>query len=154
MDTTYTGMAVRMLRRKRFLQAAAETLREQVRFLEGECDACRSSADLLSAGRSYDALGAKEQLLDLLCRLEDSRRRLRVLEEELEQIRRAYALLSPYQQDLLDTFFASGEKNCAEVLAERYYRERSAVYRDRKKALEQFTLAVFGVFPEDDAGPY
>ena len=53
-------------------------------------------------------------------------------------------MLTPYQRDLLETFFVSGEKYCADRLCERYYKERSALYRDRKKALTEFAKAVFG----------
>ena len=65
-------------------------------------------------------------------------------EEALTVSRCAYGVLSSYQQDLLDTFFVGDEKYCADHLCERYYKERSTLYRDRKKALLAFTLAAFG----------
>ncbi len=65
-------------------------------------------------------------------------------ERELTLIACGYGVLTPYQRDLLETFFVSGEKYCADRLCERYYKERSALYRDRKKALSEFAKAVYG----------
>ena len=135
----YKTRAKTLLKTKRYLETAANALREQVAFLESACrerekETCDSDRPI----RSEDW----KQLLD---KLDDCRFRLHLLDEQLEQIHRAYELLTPYQRDLLDTFFASGSKNCAETLCERYYRERSAIYRDRQKALNEFTLAAFGV---------
>ena len=74
----------------------------------------------------------------------ECRERLGRAEEALSVIRCAYGVLSPYQQDLLETFFVGEEKYCADRLCEKYYKERSTLYRDRKKALAAFTLAAFG----------
>ena len=52
--------------------------------------------------------------------------------------------------NLLDTFFVSGEKYCAEKLCERHFKERSQIYRDRKKAIKRFSLAVFGNMETED----
>lgn len=144
MKERYTELAIRLLRRKPYLLSASEALREQIRFLEEEL-AVRRADPAREIGAAEDA---ERDTLCILQRLDDSRRRLRVMEEELEQIRRGYRLLDPYARDLLEIFFVSGEKNCAEKIAERYYKERSTIYRDRKKALESFVLAVFGVLPE------
>ena len=136
----YRTRAKTLLKRKRFLETAADALREQVLFLETESAARQN--DL--AARELRPIEA-EDWKRLLSKLDDCRFRLHLLEEQLEQIRRAYEVLTPYQRDLLETFFASGSRNCAETLCERYYRERSAIYRDRSKALDQFTIAAYGV---------
>ena len=108
--------SIELLRRKRYLEAAKEAAQERL-----ACD------------HPY----APE-------RAEDWQKRLSKAEEELTMIRCAYAVLTPYQRDLLDTFFVENGKYCADRLCEKYYKERSALYRDRRKALEAFTLAVFG----------
>lgn len=112
---TNVQKSIDLLRRKRFIEAAREAAREQL--------ACHS----------MDSAPWRE------CRA-----RLAKAEEALTVIHCAYGVLTPYQRDLLDTFFVSGEKYCADRLCERYYKERSALYRDRRKALEEFTLAAFG----------
>lgn len=141
----YTQAAIRMLKRKHLVQTAVHTLQEQIQFLEEELTSCRTSSyDSIRTGRCTENY-EEERRLSIMARLDDCRYRYRVLSEEVEQIERGYSILSPYQQDLLETFFVSGEKNCAERIAGRYYKERSAIYRDRKKALNRFTLAVYGV---------
>ncbi len=147
MNEDYTVRAAELLRRKRDLQVAAEALREQIRFLEERQVSCRTSNFETASVSRNGFCDAEDRAIRLIEQLDDCRYRLRLLEEELEQIRRAYEVLSPYQRDLLDTFFVNGGKNCAEQLSARYYKERSALYRDRKKALYTFTLAAFGIMP-------
>lgn len=133
---TYTKQAIRMLGRKRLVRIAIETLQQQLRYLDAELLTCRAvpSDDGIEESRHAKLLSKKE----------DAAFRLRALCEERERVERGYAVLTPYQQDLLDAFFVGREQDCVEQLSERHYRERSALYRDRKKALEIFTLAVFG----------
>ena len=138
----YTTRAKSLLKRKRYLETAAEALREQVLFLEEE----KKSRPEEWATQTLRPIEA-EDWKRLETKLDDCRFRLHLLEEQLEQIRRAYALLTPYQRDLLETFFATKTRYRAEKLCEKYYKERSAVYRDRRKALDEFTLAAFGVLP-------
>ncbi len=146
MEENYKQEAIEMLRQKRYWCAAADALREQIRLLDAELNACRTASED-EAGSKDGGGAARERVLRLNGRKEAFCHRLRMMEGELEQIQRAYATLSPYQRDLLDTFFVSGQKNCAERLARRYYKERSSLYRDRKKAIDAFALALFGSIP-------
>lgn len=114
-NRTNVQISIELLRKKRYLEAAREAARAQM--------ACHPPGS-----------AAWQE-----CRL-----RLTKAEEPLAIIRCAYDVLSPYQRDLLDTFFVGDEKYCADRLCERYYKERSTLYRDRKKALAAFTLAAFG----------
>ena len=114
-NRTNVYKSIELLRKKRYLEAAMETARTQL--------ACNPPGSPT---------------------WQESRTRLAKAEEALTVIRCAYGVLSPYQQDLLDTFFSDDEKYCADRLCERYYKERSTLYRDRKKALAAFTLAAFG----------
>ena len=114
-NRTNVQNSIDLLRRKRYLEATMEAAKAQLAYHPPESDAWR-----------------------------ECRARLAGAEEALTVIRCAYDALSPYQRDLLDTFFASEEKYCADRLCERYYKERSTLYRDRKKALTAFTLAAFG----------
>lgn len=112
---TNVQKSIDLLRKKRFLEAMKEAAQEQLaRYAPGTV--------------SWNAC----------------RERLTKAEEALAVIHCAYEVLTPYQRDLLDTFFSSGERYCADRLCERYYKERSALYRDRRRALDDFTLAAFG----------
>lgn len=114
-NRTNVQKSIELLRKKRYLEAAREAARAQL-----DCNPPDSPA------------------------WQESRTRFVRAEEALTVIRCAYGALSPYQRDLLETFFVCGEKYCADRLCERYYKERSTLYRDRKKALAAFTLAAFG----------
>lgn len=124
--------AAELLRKKRYLEAAAEAAKEQQACCEREL-ALKKTAQK-NARRSAS----------LWSTMNECSARLAKAEEELALIRCAYAVLTPYQQDLLDSFFVNGEKYCADRLCERYFKERSSLYRDRRKALDAFSLAAFG----------
>lgn len=113
---TNVQKSIDLLRRKRYLEATKRAATEQM--------ACCQIASPETA--------------------EECRRRIAKADEELTLIRCAYAVLTDYQRDLLDTFFVENGKYCADRLCEKYYKERSALYRDRRKALHDFTLAAFG----------
>ena len=55
------------------------------------------------------------------------------------------AELSEYEQDLMDVFFVRRAKNATEIIAEKWFKERSQIYSDRAVALNKFTRAVYGV---------
>ncbi len=135
---SYTKSATEMLKRIPLVEVAKETLREEIEYLRGELNTCRLAA--LVGNR-------EERRSKLMGKLEDAAFRLRELEKETEKIRRGMEALSPYQQDLLDAFFVHRRKDCVEALSEQYGKERSALYRDRRAALELFTLTALGALP-------
>lgn len=75
----------------------------------------------------------------------DAQMRIKVIERELDMIKQGLSVLSDYQKDVIDTFFVHNTKGAADVLMEKYYKERSGIYADRAKALDLFTRAVYGV---------
>ena len=127
---SYTKSAEKRLARKPLLEIAQETLEDEIRFLEGEL------AD--------PTIGVCPRRERLHTKAEDARHRLRALYEETERMDRGFAVLTEYQRDLLEKFIIHRNKDCVEELSERHCKERSAIYRDRKKALETFTMAVYG----------
>lgn len=146
----YLKASVRLLQRKRMIETALRSIEEQICFLEDELTACRTTSydSIRSGNRGTNA--EEDRRLAILSRLDDLRSRYRAFHEQMEQIERGYSILTPYQRDLLDTFFVSGEKYCAEKLCERHFKERSQIYRDRKKAIKRFSLAVFGNMETED----
>lgn len=147
----YLKASVRLLQRKRMIKTAMQALQSRIDFLEDELTACRvSSYDSI---REEDARTSdmEDRRLAILARLDEVRSRFRALHEQMEQIERGYSVLTPYQRDVLDTFFATEERYCADKLCERYYKERSQIYRDRKKAIQRFSLAVFGCMETEDS---
>ncbi len=146
----YLKASIRLLGRKRMIVTALHSLQEQIKFLDDELTSCRTTSyDSIRSGHGQKN-AEEDRRLAILARLDDLRARYRVMHEQMEQIERGYSILSPYQQDLLETFFVSGEKYCADKLCERHFKERSQIYRDRKKALGRFSLAVFGSMSTED----
>jgi hypothetical protein len=136
---SYTKAAADMLKRVPLVEVAKDALRQEIEYLRDELSACRLAA--LVGNREEDRRNK------LMGKLEDASFRLRELEKETEKIRRGMDALNPYQQDLLDMFFVRRRKDCVEELSERYRKERSAIYRDRKTALETFTIIALGALP-------
>ena len=147
----YLSASARLLSRKRMIETAMQSLQEQISFLEQEMTSCRTTSyDSIRAGGSHGN-AEEDRRLAILARLDDFRARYRALHEQSEMLERGFAALSPYQTDLLETFFVKQERYRAEKLCERYFKERSQIYRDRAKALKRFSFAVFGSANDDDS---
>jgi|GEM_PF-401205 len=147
----YLKASVRLLQRKRMIKTAMQALQSQIDFLEEELTACRESSYESMRDGDAQTSDMEDRRLAIHARLDEVRSRFRALHEQMEQIERGYSVLTPYQQDVLDTFFATEERYCADKLCERYYKERSQIYRDRKKAIQRFSLAVFGCMETEDS---
>ena len=146
----YLKVSARLLKRKRMIETAMQSLREQIGFLEQELTACRTSSfERISSCGSYSNT-EEDSRLALLCKLDDFRARYRILREQYDMIERGFAALTPYQADVLETFFVKEERYRAENLCARYFKERSQIYRDRIKALKRFSFAVFGASGDED----
>lgn len=133
----YENEAIEMLKRKRFIENACSKLEREIAFSEEHIGLLEKLNDL-SVKEQDIRKTMKEKLFDC-------HSRLLTLKEELETIERGYAFLTPYQRDLLEVFFVTGETKCADTIMERYPIEHSKVYRDRKKAITLFTMAAFGL---------
>ena len=136
---SYTKIAADMLKRAPLVEVAKAALQEEIGYLREELNACRLAG---LVGNADEFRRTK-----LMGKLEDVSFRLRELEKETEKIRHGMGALNPYQQDLLEMFFIHRCKDCVGELSERYGKERSAIYRDRKTALETFTILVLGALP-------
>ena len=138
----YKQYAKDLLHRKKNLVSAYSAIRAELDSLEKEKTACKSSA-VNSSGEEAEIYSRR--LINTITNIEDCRMRRSVVERELMMIERGMSGLSDYQKDLLEYFFIERVHNAAEGIMGRYYKERSAVYRDRNKALEEFTRSVYGV---------
>ena len=137
----YREYAKDLLRRKNALSSAYKVICGELESLEQERSSCKASMMNNDAeSRRYEEL-----LVNILARIEDCRIRRRVVERELMMIEQGMNGLSDYQKDLIESFFVSRHMGVCEELIEKYFRERSGIYRDRNRALEQFTRSVYGV---------
>ena len=138
----YKQYAKDLLCRKKNLVSAYSAIQAELDSLELEKAACKSSA--FNCGENGDGAYSR-RLINTISSIEDCRLRRNVVERELKMIENGMNSLSDYQKDLLEYFFVDKQSAAAETIMSRYYKERSSIYRDRNKALEEFTRSVYGV---------
>ena len=59
--------------------------------------------------------------------------------------RNGFSVLDDYKRDLLEMHYVNSIPSPTVAAMEKYYKERSQIFEDKKKALEAFTRAVYGV---------
>ena len=141
----YRDYAKDLLSRKKNLISAYSSIKTELGCLEQEKYSCKTSLANASANGIGDPKIYEERLINLLADIEDCRFRRSVVERELLKIEKGMETLNDYQKDLIQVFFVDKNMGAADELMERWYKERSSLYRDRSRALEQFTRSVFGV---------
>lgn len=142
----YRNYAKDLLSRRNSLATAYRVIKKELSGLEEERCSCKTmllNSDSLPEGTSEKSY--EKMLVNLIVRVEDCRLRLRVVERELMMIEQGMSALSEYQQDLLNGFFVNRHTGVCEELMEKHFRERSGIYRDRNKALDEFTRSIYGV---------
>ena len=140
----YREYAKDLLGRKNSLVSAYASIKEELITLENEKTACKALMNECEVlGR--DKCIYEDRFINTLANLDDCRFRLSVVERELKKIEKGMSLLSDYECTLLDSFYVEHIIDAAEELMDRFYRERSTVYRDKNRALDTFTRSIYGV---------
>ena len=139
----YKEYAKDLLARKKNLVSAYSAIKSELEYLEQEKNACKTAA--LNNINENEQSVYDERIINVLADIEDCRFRRSVVERELIKIEKGMNGLDDYQKDLIEHFFVEGEMGAPEVLMERWFKERSTLYRDRNRALECFTRSVYGV---------
>lgn len=136
----YREQAKELLRRRRTLISADSAIDEELSFLKQEWLVCDRRLK-----ESPDDAVYQERLINILADLDDCRFRKSVVECELAKIKRGIAELDDYHRDLIESFYCEPQHAVAEDMMEKWFKERSVVYRDKLDALEHFTRSVYGV---------
>ena len=136
--------AMDRLRQYDAMRLAVANLPQEIRRLELASKAIRSArtdGDPVRAGggrRREEAILANMMTRqELQWRLEQARRWLAYTDRALE-------VLNPEEKMLLERFFIYPQKGIAERLCSEMGVESSSVYRKRDKALQRFTVALYG----------
>lgn len=140
----YKEYAKDLLKRKKSLVSAYSAIKSELEALEQEKTACKAAASNFPADR-FGSDAYDERLINILADIDDCRFRKSVVERELLKIERGMNGLDDYQRDLVENFFVERADDAVDELMERWFKERSTVYRDRGRALEQFTRSIYGV---------
>ena len=138
----YRNYAKSLLGKKRNLDAAYSSINAEVASLEQERCSLKTA---LGSSNSFERETIKRRIVDTLARIEDCRLRRSIVERQLSLISRGMNSLDDYQKDLLEVFFIDKTPSCEQDVAEKFARERAQLHRDKCRALEQFTLSVYGV---------
>ena len=141
----YREQSKDLLSRKKNLVSAYNAIKTELQHLENEKIACKTIASNSSLDEEKARAVYEERLINILADIDDCRFRLSVVERELLKIEKGMLGLSDYQRDIIETFFVERVCHAVDDLMERWYKERSSIYRDRTRALDQFTRSVFGV---------
>lgn len=134
-----------LLSRKKNLVSAYAAIKTELSCLEREKLTCKSVAANLHQDDSRGKAIYEDRLINILADIEDCRFRQSVVERELLKIEKGMSDLTDYQKDIINNFFVEKSGTAVEDLMLRWYKERSSLYRDRAKALDQFTRSVYGV---------
>ena len=137
----YREHAKDLLSRKKSLLSAYSSIKSELASLEEEKNACKAAMSRDTDAQSYH----EERIINILADIDDCRFRRNVVERELSKIEKGMSCLDDYYKDLIEGFFVDRVGENVEILMERWYKERSSLYRDRGKALEAFTRSVYGV---------
>ena len=138
----YREQAKDLLSRKKGLTSAYSGIIEELELLEEQKLACKTAA---VNSQPQTAELYEDRLISILAELEDCRFRLSIVKHELLKIEKGLNGLSDYYRDIIETFFIEEADYAADELMERWYKERSSLYRDRTRALDKFTRCVYGV---------
>ena len=141
----YRNYAIDQLKRKTQLEAAYESLGYELEMLENEKYSV-SSATISPAPVSGTGGNRYEnKLVNLIVLIDDARFRRKIVERELKMIEMGFSVLDDYKRDLLEMHYVNSIPSPTVAAMEKYYKERSQIFEDKKKALEAFTRAVYGV---------
>ena len=141
----YRDYAKDLLSRKKNLVSAYASITTELQFLEKEKLACKASAANAPDDDERARTIYEDRLINILADMDDCRFRKSVVERELLKIEKGMNGLTDYQKDIINTFFVEQTDHAVDELMERWYKERSSLYRDRTKALDNFTRSVYGV---------
>lgn len=140
----YRVFSTQLLESKRRMEAAYLNLTDEIAMLE---EAKSSVATGCCNGAPITGSGAnryEERLVKLIDLCDDLKLRRKNIETNLECIERGFTPLTDYEKDLLNCFYVYGGKGVADKMMSRYHKERSTIYRDKDKALNHFTQALYG----------
>ncbi len=140
----YREHAKDLLKRKNALVSAYAAIKDELNSLENERAACKA-AIARARNEKRDISLYEDRLYGILADLDDCRFRKMVVERELKKLEKGMSALDEYERDLLEHFFCEPCAGASEIMMEKYFKERSTLYRDRLNALELFTRSVYGL---------
>jgi|LSQX01.1.fsa_nt_gb hypothetical protein len=141
----YTERAIDLLRNRNQLINANATLAEELEMLESEKYSAKHSAVSDTTVARDGGSRYEEHLINIISMIDHTVFRKKTVERQLKMIENGLSVLEDYERDLLEVFYIKNIKSAPEVVSKKYFKERSQIYADRKKALIKFTRGIFGI---------
>ncbi|HPE95462.1 MAG TPA: hypothetical protein PLT66_05300 [Bacillota bacterium] len=139
----YTVFAKDLLERKTTLEASCNSMKEELIELKSEMNGSSHVNAVPITGSGTNK--AEARLINLIYRIDDTKFRLGIVQRDLKLIENGMKQLDEYESMLLEGFFIHNTRCAVDSLMSRFYKERSTIYADRRRALEKFTRAVYGL---------
>ena len=145
MKMDYRNYATDLLKRKKQLEAAYESLGYEIEMLESEKYSVKTASPSLAPVSGGGGNRYEDKLINLITIIDDARFRRQIVERELKMIKTGISVLSDYKRELLELFYVEDSSGALPEAMSRYYKERTQIFNDKRNALEEFTRAVYGV---------
>ena len=134
--------AMEKLRKYDLMRRAAYNLPRQIRQLEEDAQAVRSAK--LTGAKVQGGNRYEDILIDNLVYLQELEKSLEQTQEWLASVEDALDALERDEQTILQYLYINPEAGAVTGLCDALGVEHSTVYRKRDKALQRFTLALYG----------
>lgn len=136
--------ATERLRQLTVLQAACRNIPAQLKQLEQEACGIRAAGLEPVSGKGGFSRG-DNRLLDNLVRRQELSWALERTQQTVQLTQKALKKLDRQEQQILYRLYISPEQKPLEGLCRELEMEKSSIYRHRDRALEKFTLAIYGL---------
>lgn len=135
--------AVEKLRRYEAMQRSIVNIPQELRRLEAESTALKSGLAARPSG-SRNIRRREDFLMDNLVARQQLQWSLDQAQNWTQTVGRALSTLAPEEQLILQQLYILPHTGALEQLCEKLGVEKSSVYRRRDKALQKFTLGLYG----------
>lgn len=135
--------AVEKLRRYDSMRRAVINIPEEISRLKGEYSAIGTPA-LERIAASQDPRRREDRMMDnIVCR-QELQWSLEQARQWMETVSRALGVLDPEERFVLHQLYMYPQTGGVEQICEKLGVEKTSVYRRRDKALQKFTIAMYG----------
>ncbi len=141
----YRDYAKDLLKRKNELIKARDSLSDELNMLEAEKYSAKHFALCDTSVAKGGGSKYEEHLVNVITVMDNAFFRKTVVDRQLKMIANGLSALDEYETDLIETFYIYKIHSPAEMIMKKYFKERSQVFEDKKKALEKFTRSVYGI---------
>ena len=125
-------------------KTAIENISEEIERLESEAYSIKSATADGSPAKGGGS-GREDRLLSNIVNREEQKAMLHRATIAVRQVERGLSVLTDEEKHLLDVMYITNEKGrAARLMAELGLSEESSLYKRINKALQRFTIAMFG----------